>query len=161
MPARPTAILLSSSFVVVCLLYGIIWSVYRFDATAVSIGSFALIAFSLGVAAYLRDLGDRSLFIAQKAAKMAEIDVNALLHNLLPSSVVRDMLSGAPIPPRVHRNCGILFADLAGFTKMSSSMTPQRLMEILNTIYSHFDRLVEQKQLWKVRSRFEIAATVG
>ena len=38
----------------------------------------------------------------------------------------------------------ILFADIVGFTKMSSTKTAQQLVFLLNDLYGRFDKLCEQ-----------------
>lgn len=39
------------------------------------------------------------------------------------------------------KNVSILFADIVGFTKMSSTKTAEQLVEILNDLFERFDRL--------------------
>ena len=41
-------------------------------------------------------------------------------------------------------NVSILFADIVGFTKMSSSRSAIEIVSMLNTICDHFDRLVSR-----------------
>ena len=44
----------------------------------------------------------------------------------------------------------ILFADIVGFTRMSSSKTAQELVYLLNDLYARFDRLCEQAGCEKI-----------
>jgi class 3 adenylate cyclase len=44
------------------------------------------------------------------------------------------------------------FPAAAGFTEMSSSLSSVELMDVLNTVYSRFDELVEDAGLWKVET---------
>jgi len=49
--------------------------------------------------------------------------------------------------------CSIVFADIVGFTKLSSGCTAQELVEILNALFDRFDKLAEvrtDKKLWSV-----------
>ena len=46
----------------------------------------------------------------------------------------------------------ILFADLVGFTELSSRTTPQELVKLLNCIFSDFDQLTEKYHLEKIKT---------
>jgi len=39
--------------------------------------------------------------------------------------------------------CSIVFADIVGFTKLSSGCSAQELVEILNALFDRFDKLAE------------------
>jgi adenylate cyclase 9 len=39
------------------------------------------------------------------------------------------------------KNVSILFADIVGFTKMSSTKTAEQLVDVLNDLFERFDRL--------------------
>lgn len=44
--------------------------------------------------------------------------------------------------------CSILFADIVGFTQLSSAVTPKELVKLLNELFARFDKLaaVSKKQ---------------
>jgi len=46
----------------------------------------------------------------------------------------------------------VLFADIVGFTEISSSIPPQRLVELLNEIFTIFDKLAEDHQIEKIKT---------
>ena len=47
-------------------------------------------------------------------------------------------------------NISILFADIVGFTKMSSNKTAEQLVFLLNDLYGRFDRLCEELHCEKI-----------
>ena len=51
-----------------------------------------------------------------------------------------------------------MFADIVGFTKLSSGCTAQELVEILNALFDRFDKLAEvcedKKNIWSVYRSF-------
>jgi class 3 adenylate cyclase/pimeloyl-ACP methyl ester carboxylesterase len=49
-------------------------------------------------------------------------------------------------------SAGILFADVVGFTPMSATIEPSKMVTILDDIFSHFDTVVEKHQLEKIRT---------
>ena len=46
----------------------------------------------------------------------------------------------------------ILFADVVNFTPMSTEMTPSELVDLLNEVFSSFDKLVEKYGLEKIKT---------
>lgn len=48
------------------------------------------------------------------------------------------MLSPHPIPPLLS---SILFADVKGFTNLSTTLSAQELVRMLNELFARFDRL--------------------
>jgi class 3 adenylate cyclase len=46
----------------------------------------------------------------------------------------------------------VLFADVVGFTQMSQNMTPNDLVEMLNTVFSMFDNIADKYQLEKIKT---------
>ena len=55
-------------------------------------------------------------------------------------------------PFRMHRmeNVSILFADIVGFTKMSSNKSAEQLVGLLNDLFGRFDRLTETNHCEKI-----------
>ena len=47
-------------------------------------------------------------------------------------------------------NVSILFADIVGFTNMSSGKTAEELLDLLNDLYGRFDRLAEETGCEKI-----------
>jgi hypothetical protein len=58
---------------------------------------------------------------------------------------------GKPIADKFE-NVTVLFADLAGFTKWSSSREPEQVFELLETLYGAFDTIALRRQVFKVET---------
>lgn len=41
----------------------------------------------------------------------------------------------------LHFHCSILFADIVGFTQLSSACSAQELVKLLNELFARFDKL--------------------
>lgn len=52
-----------------------------------------------------------------------------------------DNTYGAKSFSDVYDECTILFADIAGFTKYSSSVTPEEVVNMLRNLFIEFDKL--------------------
>ncbi len=44
----------------------------------------------------------------------------------------------------------ILFSDVVGFTSICSGLTPMQVVDMLNGMYSTFDKLTEKHRVYKV-----------
>jgi class 3 adenylate cyclase len=76
-----------------------------------------------------------------------------LLLNILPKSIAERLKKGENIISDYFPEASVLFADIAGFTKMSSKMSSQeKLVDILNEIFSSFDRVASKHGLEKIKT---------
>lgn len=75
-----------------------------------------------------------------------------LLLNILPSSVAERLKIDEGTLADDFAEVSVLFADLVGFTELSSRLSPADLVELLNTIFSEFDRLAEKNGLEKIKT---------
>ena len=44
----------------------------------------------------------------------------------------------------------ILFSDVVGFTQICSQITPMEVVDMLNLMYTKFDKLTEKHRVYKV-----------
>ncbi len=75
-----------------------------------------------------------------------------LLLNILPASIAKRLKESTGIIADSHRNVSVLFADIVDFTKLSSNISPDKLVQLLNGIFSKFDELAEQFGLEKIKT---------
>jgi adenylate cyclase len=76
----------------------------------------------------------------------------ALLRNILPGAIVRRLHGGETMIADSFDDVSILFGDLVGFTPAAALMTPHRLVEKLNRIFSGFDRLAVRFGVEKIKT---------
>lgn len=75
-----------------------------------------------------------------------------LLLNVLPPSIAERLKRGEqPIAERFNE-VTVLFADIAQFTPLAERSTPERVVEILNEIFSIFDRITAEHGLEKIKT---------
>ena len=85
-------------------------------------------------------------------ADRAEQTNEELLNNVLPKSIATRLKKKEPTIADGFQNASILFADLTGFTRLSLKLKPDDLVEMLDTIFSRFDELVDQYGLEKIKT---------
>ncbi|HEY9300290.1 MAG TPA: PAS domain S-box protein, partial [Phormidium sp.] len=96
------------------------------------------------------DITERKL-IAEALRLQQEQSENLLL-NILPSSIAERLKQKQSIIADNFEEVSVMFADIVGFTEMSSRKSPAELVEILNVIFSKFDQLAEQYGLEKIKT---------
>jgi adenylate cyclase len=75
-----------------------------------------------------------------------------LLQNILPEPIAERLKDGQEIIAESYSDVSVLFADLVGFTQLSSSVSPIQLVHLLNQIFSKFDLLAEKHGLEKIKT---------
>ncbi len=88
----------------------------------------------------------------QNALRRERKKSDRLLLNTLPEVIVSELKQTAQVEPKQFEAATFLFADIAGFTLNSSVMPPTAVVDLLNQVFSAFDRLVEQHGVEKIRT---------
>jgi len=120
------------------------WLVVTFFAlniAGVSVTTFVLLEYFVRS----RDRAHRLLAAEQERSER-------LLLNILPSSIAERLkVSHGVIADRCEE-VSVLFADIAGFTPAVERLPPERVVTLLDEIFSTFDELVERHGLEKIKT---------
>ena len=84
-----------------------------------------------------------------------------LLLNILPEPIADRLRQGEQLIADRFEDVTLLFADIVEFTRMSSGMTPDELVSVLNTLFMVFDELVDRHGLEKVKTIGDAYMVVG
>jgi len=98
---------------------------------------------------------------AVRALEVAHRENTRLLLNILPEPIADRLRSGESLIADRHDDVSLLFADIVGFTGLSSRMDPAELVTILNDVFSVFDGLVDASGLEKVKTIGDAYMIVG
>lgn len=93
--------------------------------------------------------------------KFAEEQTEKLLINILPKPIALRLQEKQGVIADSFGDVSVLFADLVGFTDFSSEKTPRELVELLNLIFSEFDKLTEKHGLEKIKTIGDAYMVVG
>ncbi len=96
-------------------------------------------------------------FQSQKERTLLELSMEQarsekLLLNILPKSIANRLKDNDMRIADSHEEVTILFADIVGFTKMTASMPPAELVDLLSQLFSRFDKLADQLGLEKIKT---------
>jgi adenylate cyclase len=75
-----------------------------------------------------------------------------LLLNVLPASIANKLKQQVGIIAERFDDASVLFADIVGFTPLSSRLSPTELIESLNRVFSGFDELADHHKLEKIKT---------
>ena len=88
----------------------------------------------------------------QRALEAEKQKSEELLLNILPRSIVDRLTSSPATIADGIENATILFCDIDGFTELSQRVAPEKLISILNVVFSEFDHLVGFFGLEKIKT---------
>jgi class 3 adenylate cyclase len=84
-----------------------------------------------------------------------------LLLNIFPAAIAKRLKDNQTAIADYFPDVTILFADIVGFTTLSSRVSPIQLVSWLNHIFSTFDRLAEKYGLEKIKTIGDAYMVVG
>jgi class 3 adenylate cyclase len=84
-----------------------------------------------------------------------------LLLNVLPDSIAARLKQTEGVIADDFPEVTVLFADIVDFTGRSQRITPEQVVEVLNDLFSAFDRLTRQRGLEKIKTIGDAYMVVG
>lgn len=112
----------------------------------------------------LNDL-DRSRIIELQREKellnIEQMKTEKLMLNILPKPIAERLKRGENNIASSYPDVTILFSDLVGFTKLSTTKSASELVRLLNDLFSRFDRRAEELGLEKIKTIGDAYMAVG
>jgi class 3 adenylate cyclase len=96
-------------------------------------------------------LRDRERAIAE-ALRVEKEHSEALLLNILPSTIVERLRRGERVIADRIADATILFSDLVDFTTLTGRLPPQRTVALLGALFAEFDALAARFGLEKIKT---------
>ncbi|XP_065097208.1 guanylate cyclase soluble subunit beta-2 [Paramisgurnus dabryanus] len=84
-----------------------------------------------------------------------------LLYAMLPTHVANQLKEGKRVEAGEFKVCTILFSDVVTFTNICAACEPIQIVNMLNAMYSRFDRLTNVHGVYKVETIGDAYMVVG
>jgi guanylate cyclase len=133
-----------ATLVLAVVLPDVIQPTYVGDASAAGIAS------TIGGVLVVFVFPSMAYFVRQRDRFQKRSD--DLLLAILPDEIAERLKSDRTMIADDHAAVSVLFADVVGFTPMSSAMSPPELLSLLNAVFTTFDRFVEELGLEKIKT---------
>ncbi|BAZ42065.1 adenylate cyclase [Calothrix sp. NIES-4101] len=108
------------------------------------------------------------LGVALHDTQVAQTQSENLLLNILPQAIAQRLKQSQGNPKTSNmliadgfNDATVMFADIVGFTDLSGRIPPQKLVDLLNQIFSRFDLLAESYKLEKIKTIGDAYMVVG
>ncbi|KAK6013726.1 adenylate/guanylate cyclase catalytic domain protein [Ostertagia ostertagi] len=88
---------------------------------------------------------DRTKELAEQKQK-----ADLLLGRMLPRQVAERLKLGQTVEPEGFDSVTVFFSDVVKFTQLSAKCTPFQVVNLLNELYSNFDAIIEEHDVYKV-----------
>lgn len=108
-------------------------------------------AFALG-ASFVVDRVSRRSYELELELNEEKARADTLLLNILPEKIATRLKNKEDLIADYCSCVTVLFADISGFTNLSRGMQPATLVEMLNDLFSRFDRLAEKHKVEKIKT---------
>lgn len=97
----------------------------------------------------------------QKLLYLEKMNAEKWLKNALPEQAVKELQRLGKVRPKSFESATILFTDVVGFSAISETMSPARLVNKLDSLFKKFDAIVKDRNIEKIKTIGDAYMAVG
>jgi class 3 adenylate cyclase/PAS domain-containing protein len=98
---------------------------------------------------------------AARQVEQLNADNERLLLNILPASIAERLRGGETVIADRFDHMAVLFADVVGFTELSSALPAHEVVDLLNSVFTMCDQLADRFGLEKIKTVGDAYMVVG
>jgi class 3 adenylate cyclase len=98
---------------------------------------------------------------AARQLEVAHRENERLLLNILPAPIAARLRAGERIIADRHEDLSLLFADIVDFTRMSGTLSPVEVVDLLDGLFRSLDDLTDHYRLEKIKTIGDAYMVVG
>lgn len=96
---------------------------------------------------------EKNKVLQQQALLQTEKDrTEQWLNNTLPSEVVIELKRSGKVKAQGFQQVSVMFTDVVGFTRISDTMQPSRIVSKLDILFQKFDEIIQANNLEKIKT---------
>lgn len=92
------------------------------------------------------------IFILTRNLNIERKKSDSLLLNILPETVAEELKRNDSVVPIRYESVTVLFTDMAGFTQIAETMTPEKLLSELDLFFREFDSITKRHNMEKIKT---------
>ncbi len=101
------------------------------------------------------------IFILSRNLNIERKKSDNLLLNILPEPIAEELKQNDRVVPKRFDSVTVLFTDMAGFTKIAETMTPEELVGELHYFFAEFDKIASKYRIEKIKTIGDAYMAVG
>jgi adenylate cyclase len=118
-------------------------------APAVDVALFVEVMLALvGIAAW----SHRNTTLTDRRLDHEHARSERLLRSILPDAIAERLKDGPTVVADRFDEVTVLFADIAGFTPLSTTLAPEEVVALLNRVFTRFDELAARHRVEKIKT---------
>jgi adenylate cyclase len=149
--SRPIALICAGSFFVVPNLALLLSNASVPEIVNTNWILFPGVAIAVSLA-FIMDRGHRQTFSLERQLAEEKARGDALLDTLLPHRIALRLQESDAVIADIQPMATVLFADLVGFTRLTRTMSPEELIDLLTNMFTTLDALAVQHGLEKIKT---------
>ena len=131
-----------------------------FHTSGAALNLLALHVVALLIDRFLMRL-NRALHHEKCRAEFERARADRVLYNALPVSIADELKCNNVVKAESYARMAVLFVDIVGFTRFSATRTPDFVVQVLNDVFSDFDRIVDRYDAEKIKTIGDAYMVVG
>jgi class 3 adenylate cyclase len=93
-----------------------------------------------------------TLYYCNSQSRLAHLESERLLLNILPEVIARRLKSRQGVIADRFDDVCVIFADIVNFTALSAERTPEEIVTMLDKVFAAFDELADRHGLEKIKT---------